>query len=79
MIEHGSVRNLEQIQEHDDEHRMPRAASLAIVALGGACVVFATLALGGGHRQAAVAPPVDPLGDLVAQRTHSGTAAPIVN
>jgi DedD protein len=78
MIEHGSVRNLEQIQEHDDDTRMPRAASLAIVALGGACVVFATLALGGGRKQAAVAPPVDPLGELVAQRTHGGIAAAVV-
>lgn len=70
MIEHGSVRNLEQIQEEDEGARMPRAASLAIVALGGACIVFATLALG-GRRPAAAAPPVDPLGDLVAQRTHA--------
>ena len=54
MIEHGSVRNLEQIQEEDDAGRMPRAASLAIVALGGACIVFATLALG-GRRPAAAA------------------------
>jgi DedD protein len=72
MIEQGSVRNLEQIQEEDGT-RMPRAASLAIVALGGACVVFATLALG-GRRPAAVAPAVDPLAELVA-RTHQGALA----
>jgi DedD protein len=71
MIEHGSVRNLEQIQEEDEAGRMPRAASLAIVALGGACIVFATLALG-GRRPAAAGPPADPLGDLVAQRAHQG-------
>jgi cell division septation protein DedD len=71
MIEHGSVRNLEQIQEEDDAGRMPRAASLAIVALGGACIVFATLALG-GRRPAAAATPVDPLGELVAQRAKQG-------
>ncbi len=75
MIEQGSVRNLEQIQEEDDGGRMPRAASLTIVALGGACIVFATLALG-GRRPAAAAPPVDPLGDLVAQKTHQGPLAP---
>jgi DedD protein len=73
MIEQGSVRNLEQIQEEDGT-RMPRAASLAIVALGGACVVFATLALG-GRKPAATAPPVDPLAELVAQRTHQGPLA----
>jgi len=71
MIEQGSVRNLEQIQEEDGD-RMPRAASLAIVALGGACIVFAGLALG-GHKPATAAVVVDPLGDLVAQRTHQGT------
>lgn len=73
MIEQGSVRNLEQIQEEDGT-RMPRAASLAIVALGGACVVFAALALG-GRKPAALPPPVDPLADLVAQRTHQGPLA----
>jgi DedD protein len=73
MIEQGSVRNLEQIQEEDGT-RMPRGASLAIVALGGACVVFAALALG-GRKPAAIPPPVDPLADLVAQRTHQGPLA----
>jgi cell division septation protein DedD len=73
MIEQGSVRNLEQIQEEDGT-RMPRGASLAIVALGGACVVFAALALG-GRKPAALPPPVDPLADLVAQRTHAGPLA----
>jgi cell division septation protein DedD len=76
MIEQGSVRNLEQIQEEDDAGRMPRAASLTIVALGGACIVFATLALG-GRRPAAAAPPVDPLGDLVAQKTHQATGVAV--
>jgi len=70
MIEQGSVRNLEQIQEEDGT-RMPRAASLAIVALGGACVVFAALALG-ARKPPATPAPVDPLADLVAQRTHQG-------
>ncbi len=73
MMDHGSVRNLEQIQEEDGAGSMPRAASLAIVALGGACVVFATLALG-GKRPAAAAMPIDPLGELVAQRAKQGQA-----
>jgi DedD protein len=75
MIEQGSVRNLEQIQEEDHADRMPRAASLTIVALGGACIVFATLALG-GRRPAAAAAPVDPLAELVAQKVHAGSSAP---
>ncbi len=78
MIENGSVRNLEQIQEQDDATRMPRAASLAIVALGGACIVFATMALG-SRKPASASAPVDPLGELVAQRTHqAGAQAPAV-
>ena len=73
MIEHGSVRNLEQIQE-DDGTKVPRAASLAIVALGGACIVFATLALG-GRKPSAATTPVDPLGELVAQKARQASAA----
>jgi len=75
MIEQGSVRNLEQIQEEDAGDKMPRAASLTIVALGGACIVFASLALG-GRKPAAAAPPIDPLGELVAQHAHQGQSAP---
>jgi cell division septation protein DedD len=73
MIDDGSVRNLEQIQEEDPADRLPRAASVTIVALGGACIVFATLALG-GRRPAAAAPPVDPLAELVAQKAHASKA-----
>lgn len=52
---------------------MPRGVTLAFVALGGACVVFAALALGGRHTAAPT--HVDPLGDLVAQRGKPGGAA----
>ncbi len=72
MMDQGAVRNLEQIQEHDDQSRTPRGAAIALVILGGACVAFATLALA-GHKSAPVAAPADPLGDLVAQH---GRAAP---
>jgi DedD protein len=75
MIDQGAVRNLEQIQEEDEAGRIPRAASLTIVALGGACIVFATLALG-GRKPAAIAAPVDPLGELVAQKAHPLAGAP---
>jgi cell division septation protein DedD len=69
MTEPGSIRNLEQIQEEDDERRIPRGATMALVILGGACVVFAGLALGGRTSQAP-ATKSDPLGDLVSQRSR---------
>src|SRR5437016_5596985 len=75
-MEQGAVRNLEQIQEHDDRARTPRMVTVALVVLGGACVVFAGLALTGRKS----APPVaksDPLGELVAShgRNAAGGAA----
>lgn len=76
MTEPGSIRNLEQLQE-DDDRRMPRGVTMAFVALGGACVVFAGLALGG--RTSSPVTRADPLGDLVMQRSHapaSPSAAP---
>ena len=63
MMDHGSVRNLEQIQESDGE-RTPRAATILLVALGGACIVFAGLALG-GKRSATQTAKVDPLDVLL--------------
>ena len=60
MMEQGSVRNLEQIQESDGE-RTPRGVTLLLVALGGACIVFAGLAIG-GRRSTPTAAKVDPLG-----------------
>jgi cell division septation protein DedD len=66
MMDQGSVRNLEQIQEADHAPRASRGASAAIVVLGGACVAFAALALGGRRSTPAVA-PADPLGDLLLQ------------
>ena len=73
MNEHGSIRNLEQLQEDDDPRRMPPGVTIALVALGGACVVFAALALG-GRTSRPQAPKADPLGDLVSQRSHSSLA-----
>ncbi len=74
MMDQGSVRNLEQIQEDDGAAKMPKAASALIVVLGGACVGFAALALGGKSAAPAAAAP-DPLGDLVAQHAHVGPSA----
>jgi DedD protein len=73
-MDQGSVRNLEQIQEGDGSPGTPRLMSIAVVVLGGACVVFAALALG-GHKSAPLAKPQDPLGDLVAQHGRAGSAS----
>ena len=76
MMEHGSVRNLEQIQESDGE-RTPRGVTILLVALGGACIVFAGLAIG-GRRSAPTTAKIDPLGELVTQQAKGGqgNAAP---
>jgi cell division septation protein DedD len=68
------IRNLDQLQEDDDERKVPRAVTLALVVLGGACVAFAGLALG-GRTSAPQGPKVDPLGDLVSQRLASAAPA----
>src|SRR5512141_2120539 len=79
MMEQGSVRNLEQIQESDGD-RTPRGVTILLVALGGACIVFAGLAIG-GRRSAPTVAKVDPLGELVTQQAKiaqggGGTPAP---
>jgi len=73
MIDPVSVRHLEHIQEQENEMRTPRVMSIALVVLGGACVAFSAFALG-GRRSTPVATPADPLGDLVAQHSHAGSA-----
>jgi cell division septation protein DedD len=76
-MEHGSVRNLEQIQESDVEGRTPRGATILLVALGGACIVFAGLALR-GRRSTPAAGKADPLGELVTAQAKApaGMARP---
>jgi len=70
----GSVRNLERIQEKDDAPRMPRAVSVALLVLGGACVVLSVMALG-GKKSGDAAGRSDPLGDLVAQKGKPAASA----
>lgn len=71
-MEHG-VKNLEQIQETDADGRPGKGTTLAFVALGGACVLFAALALSGrGSRPDAK--KADPLGELVLQKSKSDKA-----
>jgi len=69
-----SVRNLERIQESDEQTRMPRAVSIALLVLGGACVVLSAMALG-GKKSGDAAAKVDPLGDLVAQKGKPASSA----
>jgi DedD protein len=70
-MEHGSVRNLEQIQENDGSGGTPRLVTILFVALGAGCIVFAALALG-GKRSGPSAQKNDPLGELVTQQTKIG-------
>ncbi len=72
MMDQGAVRNLEQIQETDEQHRTPRVVSVALVVLCGACIGFGALALRGRSSPQQTA-KVDPLGDLVA--AHKGAVA----
>jgi cell division septation protein DedD len=73
MMEQGSVRNLEQIQESDGAPGTPRGVTILLVALGAGCVVFAALALG-GKRSSGSAAKVDPLGELVTQQAKGNQA-----
>ncbi len=73
-MEQGTVRNLEQIQESDGEARTPRGVTILLVALGGACVVFAGLAIT-GRRSTPTLAKIDPLGELVTQQAKIGAAA----
>ena len=67
----ASVRNLDEIQETDNEPRPSRLGALVLASLGGACIVFAAVAL-----LRAPAPPkpvaADPLSDLVAKTRPAG-------
>jgi len=68
----GSVRNLEQIQENDGEAKLSKGATIGLLSLGGACIVFAALAFG-GKREAKDTKKVDPLGELVQAHGKGGT------
>lgn len=71
MMEQGSVRNLEQIQESDAAGGTPRGVTILLVALGAGCIVFAGLALG-GKRGGGATQKIDPLGELVTQQAKAG-------
>src|SRR5258708_27162017 len=74
MSDPSNIRNLEQLQENDDDRATPRGVTVALLVLGGGCVVFAGLALAGRASQ----PPTtkaDPLGDLLQHRSRTGAPA----
>jgi cell division septation protein DedD len=73
MMGEGAIRDLEQLEEEESGRRTPRVVTVAFVILGGACIVFAALALGGRHTKPNVA-KTDPLGELVAQKGRAGKA-----
>ncbi len=73
MMDQGSVRNLEQIQESDADST-PRGVTLLLVALGGACIVFAGLAVS-GRKATPTVQKADPLGELVTQQAKVGQTA----
>jgi cell division septation protein DedD len=76
MSDPGHIRNLEQIEETDEnDRRMPRGVTMALVALGGACIVFAGLTLG-GRTSKPDQKKADPLGDLLSLHAHAGASAP---
>jgi DedD protein len=68
MTDPGGIRNLENLLEDDDDRRISPGVTLTLVALGGACIVFAAFALG-GRSSPPQASKSDPLGDLVLRRS----------
>lgn len=73
-LDSAGVRNLDEIQEADPSARPSKVGALVLASLGGACIVFAAVAL---MRSPPKARPTsaDPLGDLVA-RTHPAGSKP---
>jgi DedD protein len=70
-----SFRNIERIEETDEPRKVPWGVTTAFVVLGGACITFAVLALG-GRTSAAPQKKSDPLGDLLAEQAHGASHAP---
>jgi DedD protein len=70
-LDTGSVRNLDEIQEDEPGGRPTRLGALVLASLGGACIVFAAVAL--LRAPPRVKPTIeDPLGDLVARAHPAG-------
>lgn len=73
-----AIRHLEQIQEEDpqDEARGGRLTAMVMASFGGACIVFAALALMRSPEEEAPKPS-DPLGALVQNNQADGDADPM--
>ncbi|MCL2824236.1 MAG: SPOR domain-containing protein [Polyangiaceae bacterium] len=72
-MQHGSLRNLDQIQESDARHPGSRVGALVIASIAGACLVFAGLALV-KRPQFGAEPVPDPLAELA--RNSAGSPSP---
>lgn len=72
-MEHGSLRNLDQIQENDSKRAGSRVGTLVLASVAGACVVFAVFALVKRPHLGAEPDP-DPLAALAEKATGSETA-----
>ena len=70
-MENVAVRNLDLIQETDQQGRSSRASALIFASFGGACIVFAALALMRSPSSDQPEAP-DPLGALVASQKDDG-------
>lgn len=66
-----AIRHLDDIQEMDPRRRPSRMSALVMASFGGACIVFAALAVMRSPSKE-VAKPSDPLGDLVARAHPAG-------
>lgn len=76
VLNDPGIRNLDELREDDERRRLPRGVALSLVVLGGSCVVFAGLALGGRTSQTQAA-KADPLGDLLTHRATVASARPV--
>lgn len=72
----ASVRNLERIQEDGPREGGGRSATLALVVMGSACALFATMAFGARRSTTPVQKKVDPLAELASKSTASPTILP---
>jgi DedD protein len=70
----AAVRNLDGIQEDDPSARPSRMGALVLASLGGACIVFAAVALMRTPPRAKLV-NADPLGELVARARPVGSAS----
>jgi DedD protein len=72
-MEHGSIRNLEQIQEKDPSASGSRLGTLIMASIAGACVVFAVVALVRKPATSKTMRP-DPLSELVGKNAPAASA-----